>query len=53
MNLGKSLATVGVLGGIVFAMKKNQGVGMTIVYALAFGLGGMYLGNAVETIRKK
>lgn len=46
-KFGGVLGTAGVLGGIFFAMKQNKKLGTTAIYALAFGIGGLLIGNAV------
>ena len=49
-NIGNVLGTVGILGGIIYSMKNNKSFGMTSVYALAFGFGGMFIGNQIQKI---
>jgi hypothetical protein len=46
-KLGNIAGTIGLLGGIMYAMKKNKGLGATSLYALGFGIGGLLLGNAI------
>ena len=45
-KIGNMFGTVGLLGGIFYAMKKDKNLGTTALFALGFGLGGMLLGNA-------
>ena len=46
-KFGNTLGAVGVLGGIFYAMKKNKGTGATALYALGFGIAGLFIGNAI------
>jgi hypothetical protein len=46
-KLGGVLGTVGVLSGIFIAMKQNKKLGGTALFAIAFGVGGLLIGNAV------
>jgi len=47
-KLGNIAGTLGLIGGIMYAMKKNKNLGQTSLYAIGFGLGGMLLGNAIS-----
>lgn len=47
-KLGNVAGTIGLIGGIMFAMKKNKGMGATALYALGFGAAGLLLGNAIS-----
>jgi xanthosine utilization system XapX-like protein len=46
-KLANTLGSVGVLGGIVYSMKKNKGFGATAFYVIAFGVAGILIGNSV------
>lgn len=46
-KLGGVLGTVGVLSGIFVAMKQNKKLGATALYAIAFGVGGLLIGNSI------
>lgn len=43
-----AFATIGLIGGILLAMKQNKGIGVTAVYGLGLGLAGMFIGNQIQ-----
>ena len=47
-NLGTTLGTAGVLGGIFYAMKEKKSFGVLALYAIGFGIGGMFIGNTLS-----
>lgn len=47
-KLGNALGTVGLLGGIFYAMKKNKGLGMTALFGIGLGLAGMFIGTHIQ-----
>lgn len=47
-KLANTLGSVGVLSGIVYAMKKNKGFGATALYVIGFGIAGIFIGNSVS-----
>ena len=49
-NLSNAIGTISLIGGILYAMKKNQGIGMTALYGLGFGLAGMFIGNQIQKV---
>jgi hypothetical protein len=46
-KFGNTLGTIGVLGGIFYAMKNNKGLGATSLYAIGFGVLGVIIGNSI------
>lgn len=46
-KFGNLLGTIGVFGGIFYAMSKKEKLGMTAAYAIGFGIGGYLIGNAI------
>ena len=46
-NLGNTLGTIGVLSGLAYSIKNKKSFGMSSFYVIAFGIGGLILGNAV------
>lgn len=51
-KIGNLLGSVGVVGGIVFAMKKDKKLGVTALYAVGFGLVGLLIGNSINNFYK-
>ena len=49
-NLGTTLGTAGVLGGIFYAIKQNKSFGVLALYAVGFGLAGMFIGNTLKKV---
>lgn len=47
-KLANTLGSVGVLSGIVYAMKKNKGFGSTALYVIGFGVAGIFIGNSIS-----
>ena len=47
-KLANTLGSLGVLGGIVYSMKKNKGFGTTALYVIGFGIAGILIGNSVS-----
>jgi hypothetical protein len=46
-KFGGALGTIGVLGGVFYAMKKDKSFAMTGAYAIGFGILGLILGNSI------
>jgi FtsH-binding integral membrane protein len=46
-NLGNTLGTIGVLSGLAYSIKNKKSFGMSALYVIAFGIGGLILGNSV------
>lgn len=46
-KFGNTLGSIGLLGGIFYAMRKHKSLGVTALYALAFGVGGVIIGNSI------
>lgn len=46
-NLGNTLGTIGVLSGLAYSIKNKKNFGMSALYVIAFGIGGLILGNSV------
>ena len=47
-KIANLLGSVGVLGGIVYGMKKNKGFGVTALFVIGFGVAGIFIGNSVS-----
>ena len=47
-KLANLLSSVGVLGGIVYGMKKNKSFGATALYVIGFGVAGIFVGNSLS-----
>lgn len=47
-KLGNALGSFGVLAGLLYGVKSQKGIGMTIFYTLGFGLAGIIVGNSVS-----
>ena len=47
-QLGSTLGTIGAIGGILYSMKKGKGLGATFLFTVAFGIGGLLVGNSVS-----
>lgn len=47
-KLGSLLGTLGVIGGVVYGMKKGGGFGKTALFAALFGIGGVVVGNSIS-----
>jgi len=47
-KLANTLGSLGVLGGIVYSMKKNKNFGATALYVIGFGIAGIFIGNSVS-----
>lgn len=46
-NMSKSLATIGLVGGMFYAFKNNKGFVGYASYGLLFGAMGYLVGNAI------
>jgi len=46
-NLGNTLGTIGVISGLAYSIKNKKSFGMSAFYVIAFGIGGLILGNSV------
>lgn len=46
------LATTGVLGGVIVAMKGGKSTGWTAAIALLFGVAGFYAGSTISKFYK-
>ena len=46
-KFGNLLGTVGVFGGIFYAMNRKEKLGTTALYALGLGAAGYFIGNAI------
>lgn len=42
-----SFITIGLLGGLIYGMKNNKGIGTTTLYGVGFGILGMIVGNSI------
>jgi hypothetical protein len=49
-KLANLLSSVGVLGGIVYGMKKNKSFGATALYVIGFGVAGIFIGNSLSKL---
>jgi len=47
-KIGNILGSVGVLGGIVYGVKKNKSFGATALYVIGFGVAGIFIGNSLS-----
>lgn len=47
-KLANTLGSLGVLGGIVYSMRKNKNFGATALYIIGFGVAGILIGNSVS-----
>lgn len=47
-KFGSTLATIGFVGGMFYAMKKGKGFVGYATFGILFGVSGMLLGNALE-----
>lgn len=47
-KFGNVVGTLGVIGGVFYGMKKNKNMGTTALYAIGFGVLGLWLGNSVS-----
>lgn len=47
-KIGNTLSTIGVLGGLLYGMKKSKPIGTLVVYGVLFGVAGMLLGNSIN-----
>jgi hypothetical protein len=47
-QIGSTLGTIGIVGGMFYAMKNNKGFMGYATFGLLFGLGGLLIGNALE-----
>lgn len=52
-NLGNILGTVGLVGGIFYAMKGRKSLLVTTLFGLGFGIGGMFIGNNLNKVLSK
>jgi hypothetical protein len=48
IKYANAFATIGLVGGILYAMKKNKGLGLTALYGIGLGLAGMFIGNQIQ-----
>ena len=48
INYGEIVTTIGVIGGIYYGMKKKCDFKTTAIYAMALGIVGAFIGNAVN-----
>jgi hypothetical protein len=46
-KFGNTLGSIGLLGGIFYAMGKHKSLGQTAIYGLLFGVGGIIIGNSI------
>lgn len=44
--------TIGLLGGLIYGMKKDKGIAMTTLYGLGLGVVGMLVGNTLSKFNK-
>jgi xanthosine utilization system XapX-like protein len=52
-KFGNTLGSIGLLGGIFYAMGKQKSLGQTAIYALLFGVGGIIIGNSITIFTNK
>jgi hypothetical protein len=46
-KFGSLLGTLGVASGVFYSMKKQKSLGQTTMYAIAFGIAGLIIGNSI------
>ena len=47
-QFGKLLGSVGLVGGMFYAIKGNKKTQVIAMYGILFGLGGFLIGNAIN-----
>lgn len=45
---GSLFGTIGVVGGVIYGMRKDSGFAKTALFAALFGVSGLILGNALS-----
>lgn len=51
-KVAESIAAVSVVAGLLYAMKQKASIGKTALYMAAFGVAGLFIGNAVTKLKK-
>ena len=46
-KFGNTLGSVGLVGGMLYAMKNNKDTKGIVIYGLLFGIGGLLIGNSL------
>ena len=44
--------TIGLLGGLMYGIKKDKGIAITTLYGVGFGIVGMLVGNTLSKFYK-
>jgi lipoprotein signal peptidase len=47
-----ALTTIGIIGGFLYAIKQDKKIGIVALYGIAFGLGGMLVGNYIDKFNR-
>jgi hypothetical protein len=51
-KLTNAFITIGLLGGLMYGIKKDKGISITTLYGIGFGILGALVGNTLSKLQK-